>query len=210
MLEPQKPSIVIGITGGIGSGKTTVTRIIESYGYKVIYTDVLARDIANTDPRVKEKIIEIFGSEAYTADKLFNAKYISEIVFSFDDNGQHLDLLNSIIHPIVIDKMSSLVEMYEEQGEKLIFVESALIYEYNLEKGFDYILVVNADEETRISRAMKRSQENRNIIKQKNNLQMASDEKVQLADFVIENNGDENQLIESVNFFLNIFKELSN
>ena len=206
MLEPQKPSIVIGITGGIGSGKTTVTRIIESYGYKVIYTDVLARDIANTDPRVKEKIIEIFGSEAYTADKLFNAKYISEIVFSFDDNGQHLDLLNSIIHPIVIDKMSSLVEMYEEQGEKLIFVESALIYEYNLEKGFDYILVVNADEETRISRAMKRSQENRNIIKQKNNLQMASDEKVQLADFVIENNGDENQLIESVNFFLNIFK----
>jgi len=210
VLEPQKPSIVIGITGGIGSGKTTVTRIIESYGYKVIYTDVLARDIANTDPRVKEKIIEIFGSEAYTADKLFNAKYISEIVFSFDDNGQHLDLLNSIIHPIVIDKMSSLVEMYEEQGEKLIFVESALIYEYNLEKGFDYILVVNADEETRISRAMKRSQENRNIIKQKNNLQMASDEKVQLADFVIENNGDENQLIESVNFFLNIFKELSN
>jgi len=206
VLEPQKPSIVIGITGGIGSGKTTVTRIIESYGYKVIYTDVLARDIANTDPRVKEKIIEIFGSEAYTADKLFNAKYISEIVFSFDDNGQHLDLLNSIIHPIVIDKMSSLVEMYEEQGEKLIFVESALIYEYNLEKGFDYILVVNADEETRISRAMKRSQENRNIIKQKNNLQMASDEKVQLADFVIENNGDENQLIESVNFFLNIFK----
>lgn len=210
MLEPQKPSIVIGITGGIGSGKTTVTRIIESYGYKVIYTDVLARDIANTEPRVKEKIIEIFGSEAYTADKLFNAKYISEIVFSFDDNGQHLDLLNSIIHPIVIDKMSSLVEMYEEQGEKLIFVESALIYEYNLEKGFDYILVVNADEETRISRAMKRSQENRNIIKQKNNLQMASDEKVQRADFVIENNGDENQLIESVNFFLNIFKELSN
>lgn len=209
MSEERKESIVIAITGGAGSGKSSVAHIIESRGYKMIYTDNLAKSIMQENKSVIKKIKNEFGDNAYLSDNTLNRSYMSSVVFSGKDDGTALEKLNRIVHPPVIDKMSELVESYEQQGEKLIFVESALIFEAGLEEGFDYILVVDADMDKRVERIMERTAESQESIMMRMQSQMPAEEKRNYADFVIENNGTEKELAESVEFLLKVFEELA-
>ncbi len=200
-------SLVIGLTGGIGSGKSTVADIIESNNIKVIKSDLNAKEIMNNNLTVKRRIIDAFGDKSYFEDGKLNSSYISSLVFSEEDEEyNNLNKLNRIVHPVVIQKLMDDVEELERNGEKLIFVESALIYEANLQEGFDYIVVVNANKETVIERLTNSRGLTEKQINAVMNTQISNEEKVGVADFVIDNNSTPEKLKESVDFILAVLQ----
>ncbi|MCL5990795.1 MAG: dephospho-CoA kinase [Bacteroidetes bacterium] len=209
MDETQVGTIVIGITGGIGCGKTTVTNFISELGYIVISTDEKAKELMVSDFNIKNKIFRAFGSESYNSDGSLNSQFISDLVFGkTSEHKKNLALLNSIVHPPVIDYIIEEVQKYEEKGEPLVFIESALIYEAELEEGFDYVIVVDSREENAIKRITKRTGMTEELARLRMKLQNSQQEKTSLADFVIENNGTIEDLKKSVTTLMNILKNL--
>lgn len=202
-------AVVIAITGGIGSGKTEAARILQELGRKVISTDELAKVVMNTDNSVKKKIISTFGSNSYTSDGVLNTGHISSAVFTGNDSqSENLQKLNLIVHPSVIELMISEIEKQIEAGEKLVFVESALIYESALDQGFDYIICVTADDDLRIQRVRERSGISKEQIIQRMKEQISQEEKIKLSDFEIENNKSLDELKKSIKFLLPILESL--
>jgi len=198
---------VIGITGGIGSGKTSLAKIIEEFGYKVIYTDNLAKKILNENQNIRNKIIETFGENSYNPDLTFNNKYISQIVFNgTEESKRKLQNLNRIVHPAVIDEMIKETERLEQNGEEIVFIESALIYEIGIEEGFDYIIVVDANEDIRAKRAAKRLGITIDEVQERMRQQNYTQVEKNLADFVIGNNGTIEELKDRARFIIELIK----
>ena len=175
---------IIGLTGGIGSGKTTVTKLLESKGYSVYYSDIRAKEIVNNNAFLKTRIIQLLGDKAYDQDGKYNRKWVAQKVFN---NEKLLLELNKIIHPAVKSDFEFWVR--EQKGD-FIFKETALLFELNLDKNCFKTILVTADESLRIKRVMERDgkicQEVKNIIQK----QMSEQEKRKIADFIIENNTD--------------------
>lgn len=210
MEETQSNTIVIGITGGIGCGKTTVSQFISELGFIVISTDEKAKELMVTDENIKNKIIQSFGTDSYNSDDSLNSKYISDLVFGkTDEYSKRLTQLNSIVHPPVIDYMIEVVQKYEENGEPLVFIESALIYEAELEEGFDYIIVVDSTEENAIQRVIERTGMTEELARLRIKQQISQQEKTSLADFIIENNGTIDDLKKAVTTLMNIIRNLN-
>lgn len=198
----EQDTKIIGITGGIGCGKTFVAKYIESKGYPVIYTDAIAKQLVNTDPKIRKNIIKNFGEESFKDGK-YNEKYISDIVFADNEDAQKsLNTLNAIIQPTVIEEMTRKAEEYAEREIPLVFIECALIYELDLEEGFEYVLSVYADEEKCIERTMKRSKLTREEVVRRINTQMPAEDKKNYADFVIDNNGSEEDMKKATDLIL--------
>jgi dephospho-CoA kinase len=172
----------IGLTGGIGSGKTTVAQIFEVLAIPVYYADLAARDLMNRDPELKKNIIAAFGEEAYKEGNL-DRVYIGEIVFA---DAEKLALLNELVHPVTI---RDAVSWMEKQTTSYAIKEAALIFEVGLEKYFDYVIGVSAPESLRIERVMKRDQTSAENILQRMEKQMDEKEKISRSDFVIVNDG---------------------
>ena len=153
--------------------------------------------------QIKQKIKDEFGDAAYNEKGELNREYLAKLVFSTNpDAAKNLQKLDAIVHPVVIDKMIELTEQYIEAGEQYVFIESALIFELDLEDGFDYVICVNSTEENCINRAI----QYRNISKEQAELrlknQMSMQEKCGLADFVIENNKGIEELHKAVDLIL--------
>ncbi len=205
----ENQSIVVAITGGIGSGKSSVADIIRNMGYKVLSSDDKAKELTQKNKPVISEIKKHFGNEAYSPEGKLNSSYIAAKVFGDSpENDRNLATLNRIVHPAVIDNMIKDVEKLEASGEKLIFVESALTFEANLAEGFDYILVVDAPEELCIQRVMKRSGLTEKQVRQRMRTQMHPAEKKKAADFIIDNSKSPDHLKSSVEFIVNILKNL--
>jgi len=210
MVVKLNKSIVVAITGGIGCGKTTVSNIIRDMGYIVISSDENAKIIMNSNKHVMEQLIDTFGIQTFSDDGLLNKEYISNKVFgTTDEHEKALQKLNSIVHPVVITKLIEEVEKHEKNGEKLIFVESALTFEAQLEEGFDYIIVVDSKEELVMERLKRRSEMKDDEIRYRINQQIPQELKVQNSDFVIQNNSNIDELKKSVDFVVNIFVQLA-
>ena len=175
---------IIGLTGGIGSGKTTVAKLLESKGYSVYYSDIRAKEIVNNNAFLKIRIIQLLGDKAYDQDGKYNRKWVAQKIFN---NEKLLLELNKIIHPAVRDDFEFWVK---EQKVDFVFKETALLFELNLDKNCFKTILVTADESLRIKRVMERDgktcQEIKNIIQK----QMSEQEKIKRADFIIENNTD--------------------
>lgn len=197
--------LVIGITGVIGSGKTTVASIIEEEGFKVYYTDKIAKEIIETDETVRKKLVSEFGKEVFNEKGQLDNKYLSDLVFNNEDDSD-LIKLNNIIHPIVIQKMIEITKSCENDGDKIIFFESALIFEAGLEDGFDYIITVVSDIDKTVER-LKSKMSKIDILKRMSK-QLPQEDKAKNSDFVIENNGSIEELKKSVRFILNIVKSV--
>lgn len=197
--------LVIGITGVIGSGKTTVASIIEEEGFKVYYTDKIAKEIIETDETVRKKLVSEFGKEVFSEKGQLDNKYLSDLVFNNEDDS-NLIKLNNIIHPIVIQKMIEITKSCENDGDKIIFFESALIFEAGLEDGFDYIITVVSDIDKIVER-LKSKMSKIDILKRMSK-QLPQEDKAKNSDFVIENNGSIEELKKSVRFILNIVKSV--
>ena len=179
---------LIGITGGIGSGKTTVSEIISHLGYKVYNSDVRAHEIINENKLIKNKLTESFGSDLYEGSTL-NKDYVSKLIFN--DESAKLKI-NSIVHPEVINDFNNWVK--ENRVEKVLFKESALLFESSSYKGLDKVIYVYSDRKIRIERVKKRDpHRSRNEIEKIIQNQISSDEANKLTDYKLVN--DEKKLL---------------
>lgn len=195
---------LIGITGGIGSGKSIVAQTIESAGYPVIKSDLVAKELMNSDPKLKDKIIAAFGNNSYLDGKL-NREYLGKEIFSSDEK---IELMNSIVHPPTTKKVKELAkELFKKHN--YVFVESALIYEAGIEENFDFIILVKSNEKVRLERIKERDKAKVADIKRKMEFQLPDEEKSELADFVIENNSTIPDLEERTKFVLSVIKSLA-
>jgi len=202
--------LFIGITGNFGTGKSTVCKIIEEYGYPVIYSDTLAKELMAKNDELKKKIIENFGEEAYHEDGSLNRKWLAERVFSNSPESEStLARLNAIVHPFVLDETEKIITRLIEEGNRLIFFESALIFEANIQNLFDYIILVDSKKEKIYERLEKLGKFSKIEIDSRLQKQIPAREKYNSADFIIQNNGTLEELKKNVEFILDILRELA-
>ena len=178
--------IKVGITGGIGSGKTTVAKIFEVLGIAVYYADDAAKRLMIEDIVLKEKIEQVFGKDIYDNGILNRAK-LSSLVFN---NPEKLSLLNSIVHPVTI---ADADKWMQQQTTPYVLKEAALIFESGSDKMLDKVIGVFTSAEQRIQRVMQRDNISEEAVKTRMNKQMNENEKMRLCDYVI--NNDENELV---------------
>ena len=176
----------VGLTGGIGSGKTTVAKIFEVLGIPVYYADEAAKKIMNTDVDLRRAIIVNFGEESYINDQL-NRPYISSIVFN---NKEKLELLNSLTHPATIRDANNWMM---NQKSPYSIKEAALIFESGSAEHLDYVLGVYAPLSLRITRTMERDHISKEEVLKRMSRQIDEDVKMRLCDAVITN--DEEHIV---------------
>lgn len=187
---------IIGITGGIGSGKTTVSQIITSKGFPVYNSDNRAKEIVNENQDIQQKIIYLLGEKAYE-NGVYNRSFVANCVFN---NNELLQKLNEIIHPAV---RQDFLDFVDRQNSQFIFRETAILFELGLDKDCDEVILVTANTEMRIERVMVRDGRTRQEIEQIIAKQMPENEKIQISDYVIYNNqNDFSELEYTVDFIL--------
>lgn len=170
----------VGLTGGIGSGKTTVSKVFADKNFKIFNSDDIAKNIIKTDIEIKKSIINFFGSKSFNGSD-FNSIYISEVIFS---DPKKLELLNSIVHPKVFEKFKKFVK---KNLKSKILVESAILFESNFYKLMDYNILLKSPKIERINRIINRDNLSRKMIEKIMNVQWSDKKKINLATFVIEN-----------------------
>ena len=191
-------SIIIGLTGGIGSGKSTVAKIFAQLGIPVLDADATAKAIMNEDRSVKTKLIELFGEDAYKENQL-NRPYIAQLVF---EDAFKLQQLNAIIHPITIQYAK---DWASKQTAPYVIKEAALFFESGSSEGVEKIIGVTAPKHIRIQRVMQRDQITREDVIKRMEHQLEDSLKMKLCDWVIQND-DMHLLIPQV---LAIHQEIS-
>ena len=190
-MKTQNSNIVfVGLTGGIGSGKSLISKIIRSFGFPVYDSDVEAKKLMENDFWVKKQLLENFGNEVFINEKL-NTNFLAQKVFS-DKNS--LEKINKIVHSAVFEHFSEWAENQLEnpkEKRKIVFMESAIIFENSLEKYFDKIISVISPQEVRIQRIMQRSDMQRDEIEKRIYNQLPNEILTEKSDFVIINNEKE-------------------
>ncbi len=194
---------IIGLTGGIGSGKTTVAKFIEEMGFPVYYSDDRAKDIVNDDEVLKNKITELLGDGAYDENGFYNRKYVSGIVFNNDETRLKL---NALIHPAVKIDFENWVN---KQQAEFVFKETALLFELNLNESCYKSVLVTADDNIRIKRVMDRDHKTYREIEAIIDKQMPEKDKIKRADFVIFNNEGIDELKAATDRVMVNLKEVS-
>lgn len=174
----------IGITGGIGSGKSTIARVFHTLGIPIFDADSVAKNIANNNPKVQKALIKNFGATIFE-NGVLNKKYLAEIVFN---NAEKLKLLNSIIHPATIQASETWMK---KQKVPYAIKEAALLFEANTVKDLDAVIGVYAPVEMRICRVMQRNLLSRDEVLHRMHKQMDEDQKMNLCDYIIYNNNKE-------------------
>ena len=198
--------MVIGLTGGIGTGKSTISQILREKKFPVIDLDIISHEVIKF-PKVIKKIVENFGKEILENSSNFENKNneiqvsrerLGKIIF---ENREKRLLLNSIMHPEILRVMREQVSKYKKNN-KIVFVEIQLLFEVQWEKEFDYILLVSAKKSTQIRRILERDNRSENDALNIINSQMSLEEKRKRSDFVIENDGNIEELKEKIDTFL--------
>lgn len=178
----MKPKL-IGITGGIGAGKSTVSTICKHLGFKVYNSDQRAKEIVSEDSIIKKKLISFFGNNIYK-NGVLNRKFLSDKIFN---DKSSLQQINSIIHPAVKKDFNSWV--INNSNEKILFKESALLLESGAYKELDKIILIVSDKNLRVSRVLNRDQNrSKKEIESIIDKQIQEAEAIKYADIVIDNN----------------------
>ena len=173
----------VGITGGIGSGKTTVCRVFEVLGIPVFYADDAAKSIMNTNARLRENIIKGFGKDSYTVNGDLDRAYIAAIVFS---NKEQLVKLNALVHPAVFRAFESWVA--EQKDVPYVLKEAALLFESDAYKMCDQSILVKSPEALKFERIMVRDQITLEEVRLRMDRQFSDEKKEKMADHLITNN----------------------
>ena len=190
--------VSVGVTGGIGSGKSALCDAFRGRGRQVISADLIAREIGDTDDEVKSQIQKTFGRESYLPDGRLDRKRIAAMVFN---DSALRERLNGFIHPRVDGVIRERIEaLTPSERSPYVVIEAALIFESGMQENLDYTIVVDAPEEVRIARVMARDHCSREQVLQRIKAQMPVEKKVKLADFVLHNDGTEEELKEKAVF----------
>lgn len=179
MMHMKKP-VLVGITGGIGGGKSTLSGRLMHAGYCVYNSDLRARVLQQENPGLVNSIKQLLGDDAYTATGELNRPLVASRVFS---DTSLLNALNKLVHPVVRADLQHWMQMHH--AEKILFVESAIMYESGLAGLMDKVILMTASEEERIRRVMKRDHITAEQVKARMQNQLSDDKKKLLADYVI-------------------------
>lgn len=174
----------VGLTGGIGSGKSTVAKVFETLGIPVYYADDAAKKLMNTDPGLKASLVKHFGEDTYQNHEL-NRKYLASVVFS---NKEKLELLNSLIHPVTIRDAE---EWMKKQTAPYIIKEAALLFESGAADHLDVVVGVYAPRDVCVKRVMERDGLTEEDVLKRMNRQLDDEMKLKRCNYVITNNEEE-------------------
>jgi dephospho-CoA kinase len=175
----------VGITGGIGSGKSTACKVFKALGIPVFEADSTAKRLMETNQLIREKLTALFGPSTYHPDHTLDRKYLAGIVFN---NPDLLKQLSAVVHPVVREAFDQWCEM--QQTPYLIY-EAAILFESGFYKLMDKTITVSTDESERIQRVMKRDGTTEEQVRQRIRNQWTDEQRIKLADFVIRNNDNE-------------------
>ncbi len=183
----------IGLTGGIGSGKSSVSNILKSWDAHIFDADRVAKTILNHNESAQNEVISEFGTDVLGAEGIIDKKKLSRIVFHDED---HQIKLNAIIHPYVFSEIDKEFEtVLTKEKNELFVVDAALIYESGANTHMDYVVVVTSHLGLKIERVLAKGELTREEFLERAELQWPDEEKIQLADFVIQNNGSHEDLL---------------
>ena len=186
----------VALTGGIGTGKSTASKILMELGAFIFDADREAKNILKNNETIQSELIAEFGTDIMSGDENIDNNKLARIAFQDQD---HQLRLNSIIHPYVFQEIDKNFDVVLENGAHDIFVvDAALIYESGADTHMDYVIVITALLKIRMERALQRDTLTRDEILKRIDLQWSEEEKIALADFVIHNDGTEEELRDSV------------
>lgn len=183
--------IKVGITGGIGSGKTTICRVFSVLGVPVFVADAVAKQLMNENEQLRRQLIRVFGPAIYLPEGAIDRKYLAGIVFN---DASLLEKLNALVHPAVHQAFEKWVL---EQQAPYVLHEAAILFESGFDRFVDLTIAIVTREEERIERVMKRDKISEELVRQRIKNQFTDEQRISLADFVIRNN-DEDLVIPQV------------
>lgn len=190
--------MILGVTGGIGSGKSLVCDIFKHLGVPIYNSDNRAKELMSSSPDLVSAISELFGEQAYLDGQL-NRKHIASIVFNDDDK---LKALNNIVHPAVGKDFDSWLK--ENSSAPLLIKEAAIMIESGAYKSLDKLLVVSAPESLRIQRVVERDTVSKDEVSKRMNKQLSEDELLEYADYVVHNGGEHLIVPQVINIYNHI------
>lgn len=183
--------IKIGVTGGIGSGKSILCSVIERMGFPVFYSDVIAKQLLNTDINIRKDLIELFGDEVYKPNNGLDRAFLAEKIFS---DKTLVQKVNAIVHPRV---RAAFDEWVSKQTSSVIFNEAAILFETGSYKSFDATILVTAPEQIKIQRVIQRDKSQESEVITRMNNQWSDEKKIPLATYVVQND-DKHGVLEQV------------
>ena len=195
--------VKVGLTGGIGSGKTTVSNFLLDYGIPVYNSDSKGKTLMNTNLELKNNIVSIFGERVYD-NGILNTNLLSNIVFN---DSTKIEQLNNLVHPKVAQDFNQWVG--ENNNKPILVKEAAILIESGAYLNMDKIILVVSEKSTRINRVSKRDNFDLESIEKRINLQLKDNEKIKYADYIIENNSTLEHLKLEVLKVVNKIKEVN-
>jgi dephospho-CoA kinase len=197
----------IGVTGGIGAGKSEVCAAFARKGRVVFSADTIARELMESDAQIRKRVTALCGPEAYGADGKLNTRHVAEVIFSDEKKRSQV---NSVVHPAVLRKIAQEISaLPDDRRRPYVLVEAALLYESGMEKELDAVLVVHASDAVRIERVLARGGTTRAAVISRMRAQMAAGAKREQADFVIMNEGALGEIETRVAFFDILFTRMA-
>lgn len=191
---------IIGLTGGIGSGKSTVSSYLREKGYKIIDADEIAAEIVVPGSKLLDLLAESFGRDILQVDGSLNRKALAKVAFSNESQKKKLD---SIMLKEIINEILHLLTFYEKSQQNIVFIDAPLLFEAGLDEKCHEAWVVDADDEIRIQRVIKRDSLAREEVIARIKNQMSREEKIRRASFVLDNSQEESSLYEQIDILLN-------
>lgn len=195
---------IIGLTGGIGSGKSTVSSYLRDKGYKISDADLIAHQITEPGMETLNELVKAFGDDILDDEGRLKRKYLASIAFTDAENEK---TLNDITHKGIKRQLEAEIEANRQKGEKIMFLEGPILFEAGVDKWCDATWLVIADMELRLKRVMERDNATEEQVKQRIACQMSDEEKIALADEVLDNSGDKKELLNKVDGLLRKYED---
>lgn len=180
----QNKILKVGLTGGIGSGKSTVSSMVKNQGIPVIDADMISRKVLSRHPEILIKIKETFGEEFFDEEGNFLRRKMGELIFS---NKEKKDVYEGILMPYILKDIFMEIDEYDNMGEEICVLDAPTLIENNLHEEMDFVIVIAIMKELQISRVMARDEFTREEAINRINNQMSTEEKVKYADYLIDN-----------------------
>ncbi|CEN79680.1 dephospho-CoA kinase [Paraclostridium sordellii] len=195
--------LVIGLTGNIGCGKSSLSKILKDNSLDIIDADIISREIMSNN-KLLEEVFKVFGEDVKEKDGTLNRKKLASIVFSDD---KKLVALNDITHPAIKNEIKRRIKDIENKGRNIVIVDAALLIEGKFLDLIDKLIVITCDEKEQLNRVMHRDNSNMDEALNRISSQMNQDEKVKFGDYIIDNSGSLEELNYKANKLITYIKE---